>query len=606
MTIPLITRLVHYFNVFYGYAGKKLFILSTVILLGGISESIGLSMLLPLLSFNEVSETQNAYCRQIYSFLETMGIGVTLWSLLTLLFIAFLLKSIFIFIQEAFSAYITTNLVKTIRVMFCSKYEGMRYDFFTSSNTGYLNNVITIETKRAVGAFTKYIEVLINISFVLVYISASLFLEWRLTLFVIVICGVIFILLRGLSRATRRFSVLISERNAQIQSLLIQTLHNFKYLKATNNFYLLFKQLFHRMEQYRLYHFKIKIMAAIPKTVLEPTTIIIIAVLIWYNIVFRGKMMADILVLLIFFYRAFSRVFSFQTSWQKFNSSIGGIEVVQKATKELEQNQETSCNQKAVQFIKHIELKNVNFSFGNRKVLSNINILIPKNKSVGIVGESGAGKTTFFDLLTGLLEPQSGHIFWDGIDYRKLEKASLRSFFGYVTQEAVVFNDTISNNISFWQDCRIDSVRQKVESSAEMAHCTSFIQETNDGYDTILGDRGVKLSGGQVQRIAIAREIYKDTPIMILDEAVSALDTESEKNIQKSIKKMKGNRTLIIISHRLSTIKDCDYIYVFSKGKIVEKGSFDELYQNKNGVFYDMCQMQHFGASGVHNSTKPV
>jgi subfamily B ATP-binding cassette protein MsbA len=174
-----------------------------------------------------------------------------------------------------------------------------------------------------------------------------------------------------------------------------------------------------------------------------------------------------------------------------------------------------------------------------------------------------------------------------------LEFSSLRNIIGYVTQEPVIFNDTISNNISFWEcDSQEDICRKRIKDAAILANCDRFINESEMGYETIIGDKGVRISGGQRQRIAIAREVFKDPEIMIFDEATSALDTESEMLIQKSINSLKGTCTVVIIAHRLSTIKNCDYIYVLNKGRVVEEGSFTQLCDNRNSSLFKMIQAQ--------------
>jgi subfamily B ATP-binding cassette protein MsbA len=299
-------------------------------------------------------------------------------------------------------------------------------------------------------------------------------------------------------------------------------------------------------------------------------------------------------VLVIFFYRAFGYVFRFQSDWQKFNGNLGGLEVMIKANRVLNNNVEKTGDRRINTFNKAIELRNVNFSYGPKQVFFDINLTIQKNKSIGIIGESGAGKTTLFDIITGLLTPQSGEISIDGIDYSELELSSLRNVIGYVTQEPVIFNDTIANNISFWEcDSQEDVCKKMIKDAAVLANCDKFINEAEMGHETIIGDKGVKLSGGQRQRIAIARELFKEPEIMIFDEATSSLDTESELLIQRSINSLKGERTMVIIAHRLSTVRNCDYIYVLKEGRIVEEGSFDELYGKTNSCFYSMCLDQN-------------
>ena len=207
---------------------------------------------------------------------------------------------------------------------------------------------------------------------------------------------------------------------------------------------------------------------------------------------------------------------------------------------------------------------------------------------------SGAGKTTIFDILSGLISPQSGKVIFDGTDYSDLDFLSLRKLLGYVTQDPVIINDTIANNISFWEcDYREEICKAKVEKAAKLAKCESFIKETENGYEAVIGDKGVKLSGGQRQRISIARELFKEPEIIIFDEATSSLDSESELLIQNSINSIMGKCTIIIIAHRLSTIKKCDYIYVLKEGKLIEDGTFDRLYKNKDSAFSKMCTAQN-------------
>jgi subfamily B ATP-binding cassette protein MsbA len=300
------------------------------------------------------------------------------------------------------------------------------------------------------------------------------------------------------------------------------------------------------------------------------------------------------MILAVFFYRTFTRVFDIQGVWQKFNSYYGSIEVVNKTTKDLHIHQETLGSRRLNHFEKEIFLKGANFDYEGTQVLFDINLIVPKNRYIGIVGESGAGKTTLLDIITGLIIPKSGKVFIDGISYKELNLLSLRKIVGYVTQEPVIFNDTIANNISLWE-CNMQDLycRKRIENAAVLANCDRFINEAEMGYDTVLGDKGVKLSGGQRQRMAIARELFKEPEIMIFDEATSALDTESEMLIQKSISSLKGERTIVIIAHRLSTVKNCDYIYVLKEGRIVEEGSFDELYRDTNSRFYSMCMSQN-------------
>ncbi|NCD70354.1 ABC transporter ATP-binding protein [Mucilaginibacter agri] len=243
-------------------------------------------------------------------------------------------------------------------------------------------------------------------------------------------------------------------------------------------------------------------------------------------------------------------------------------------------------------FIQGIQFKDVTFAYDEKVVLSNINFTVPKGKTVALVGPSGGGKSTMMDLIPRFIEPQKGEILIDGHDLRSLTTNSVRALMGIVNQESVLFNDTIFNNIAFGKP---DATQEQVEAAARIANAHNFITETENGYQTNIGDRGTKLSGGQRQRICIARAVLANPPIMLLDEATSALDTESEKLVQDALNNLMKNRTSLIIAHRLSTIQSADIIVVLEAGTIVEQGTHAELFA-ANGLYRRLIDMQTFNS----------
>lgn len=241
-------------------------------------------------------------------------------------------------------------------------------------------------------------------------------------------------------------------------------------------------------------------------------------------------------------------------------------------------------------FQKNIIFKDIHFAYGERQVLDGINISIPKGKTVALVGPSGGGKSTLMDLIPRFIEPQKGDIFIDGVNLKDVNTDSLRSQMGFVNQESILFNDTIFNNIAF---AKPNADPEEVIRAAKIANAHDFILETENGYDTFIGDRGIRLSGGQKQRLCIARAILGNPPLMLLDEATSALDTESEKLVQDALYKLMENRTSLIIAHRLSTIQNADFILVLDRGKVAEQGSHNELMKN-DGLYRRLIDMQTF------------
>ncbi len=246
--------------------------------------------------------------------------------------------------------------------------------------------------------------------------------------------------------------------------------------------------------------------------------------------------------------------------------------------------------QELKQFNSSIELAHVSFKYGDNVVLKDVNLTIPKGKTIALVGSSGGGKSTLMDILPRFIEPSDGRLLIDGIDMKTYTMESVRSFMGTVNQESILFNDTIYNNIVFG---RLHVTKEEVEHAAKVANAHQFIVDTEKGYQTNIGDRGVKLSGGQRQRICIARAVLANPAILLLDEATSALDTESEKLVQQALNNLMSNRTVLVIAHRLSTIQNADNIAVIDKGRIVEQGTHQEL-MLQEGLYYKLIQMQNF------------
>ena len=595
LRIPLIPSLVYYFRVFYPLAGNTLFVLFIVIALAGIAEGLGLSMLIPLLDYEaaQAGETTSRYTQIVYGLMESVGLDTSLSGTLLLLSGLFAFKAAFMITQSAIIAYVSNRLLEKWRNSFCHLYAELDYPVFTERRMGYFNNIITTETGRALSGFNNYVRVYVSLAYICIYCLAAGLLDWGVTLLALGSASIVFMVLRYLARYVQRLSGLVSSTNADIQNLVLEKLGNYKYLKATASFGPLLANIRTKVEENRKYQFLSTVLAELPSYCMELLAILALAGLILYYVGYQGKTIGEVLVLLAFFYRAFHKVLDFQNVWQRFSSMIGGITVVDKARKDLEKNKEESGDRPVHTVEQAIEFKDVEFSYGDKKALNRVNLSIPSNKSVGIVGPSGAGKTTLFDLLTGLLASDSGIVALDGVDYRTLDKRQLRGMIGYVTQEPVIFDDTIANNIAFWScDPDEELCMERIKRAADLAGCSGFIQDCPQGFRTRLGEKGVRLSGGQRQRIAIARELFKEPQLLIFDEATSSLDTESEKLIHESISLLKGSFTMVIIAHRLSTIRDCDIIYVLEKGTVVEQGTFEELYRDENSRFRAMCRAQ--------------
>jgi len=296
---------------------------------------------------------------------------------------------------------------------------------------------------------------------------------------------------------------------------------------------------------------------------------------------------------LLFFYRALNYLISLQTSWQGFVAHYGGIVAAMELMDEFRSLKEPLGTNPSLEKISAIQIQDLNFSYKPEiPILKNVNLDIEPLKTIALVGGSGSGKTTMVNLIIGLLEPTSGKININSQDRNLIERSSYRRRFGYITQEPVIFNDDIFNNVTFWDEKTPENI-SRFNDAIRLANIETFVADLPLKESTKLGDNGMLVSGGQKQRISIARELYKNVDVLILDEATSALDSETERSIQENIDNLRGKYTIIIVAHRLSTVKKADQILVLEAGNIVGEGSFNSLVESSK-LFKRMVELQEF------------
>ncbi len=279
-----------------------------------------------------------------------------------------------------------------------------------------------------------------------------------------------------------------------------------------------------------------------------------------------------------------------QEQWNKFLGVSGSMDNMTEFTNELRKNKERNGNLKFDSFKDKIILKNIHFNYDDTSIINGLDLEIPKNETIAIIGESGSGKSTLMNLLSGLLIPSKGEMLVDGKNIHEIDLNSFRRRIGYIAQEAPVFNDTVFNNITFWAEKTPENV-EKFKKAIKKAALYDFVFSLQEKEDEILGNNGINISGGQKQRLSIARELYKDVDFLFMDEATSALDGETEAAIQSNIDHLKGQYTIVIIAHRLATIKNADRIVLLKNGKINAMGSFQELLKT-SGDFRQMTELQ--------------
>lgn len=587
--IPFVGDIKKYFKLYYNHVGLHLYALLSVILITSLLDGLGFTLFIPLLDIGtENLQTDSNVQKYFDNFFNFFGIKKELSIVLALITGIFVLKGVVKFADGYYRASLLKTLIIKIRTEIVRKYSKATFDFYTNSSNGYWNNILILESKKMVAAFTVFARVLANIASSIIFLILSFFINAEMTIAGFVAGSLFFLLMTRIRKITQIQSKTLIKHHTRLQEFLTQIIHNFKYLKATNRFEKLLIQTTKSTTLVADTQKNLTLFRSLSESLSEPFIVIILSTLIYYQTIYISKSLSEILVSLFLLNKVIKYIMTFQNSWQVFLSMIGSIEETIKGLDELSNNKENLTGTTIRDFDNKIQLKNVSHQYGDIKALDKINIEICKNTTVAFVGHSGSGKSTIVNIISGLLSPTSGKVLIDENDLSQLNLSSVRDLIGYVTQESVIFQDSIVNNITCWDNKNND----QLENSIKMANAEEFISKLKDGTDTLLGDNGINLSGGQRQRISIARELYKQPKLLILDEATSALDSKSEEMVRKSIDSIKGQLTVLVVAHRISTVKNADCIYVLENGKIVEFGSFHDLLKNDNPVFQELYNLQ--------------
>lgn len=589
-----------YVKIFQAYLGKRIFIILGLTMLAGVAEGFGILMLLPLFQSldslsgsNEQSGIALTFINQSLAFFD---LDNSILAILIIISLTFLLKGLLTFISLAYSATLRGKFLRLLKKSMFSSVSNIEYVYYSTRDTGNLINIINEQINRAMQSFYYLILLGAQLLNSIIYLSLALFVSWRFGLMALVAGLILIMIFRAISVYVRNISRNLATENGNLSKLLIQSLQGFKYITSTNQANKFKRNINLSISRLAKFQVQTGIAAALINAIREPVAVFFIMIIVIIQMIFLKEPIGPMMVAIVFFHRGLSSIVMTQQNWQSCLEFIGSMELVNKEFKNLNNNKEESGFLKSQKLSTSIVFKNVSFAYNaeSKNVIDNLSIEISAKTTVAFVGESGSGKSTLADLITLMLKPNLGSIYIDNINGSKIDVRSWRNQIGYVSQEAIIFDESIANNISLWsgdnsQDSRI---HKKIIQAAKEANLHNYIQSLPDGYNTQVGDRGVKLSGGQRQRLFIARELFRKPNLLILDEATSALDTESEKAIQQSIDNLKGKMTIIIIAHRLSTIVNVDTVCLLSQGRIVEQGTFSELKGNTSSKFSKLVESQ--------------
>src|SRR5690554_2087176 len=583
------------FAYFYKYLRYRIFIMLLLSILIGLLDGLGLTMFLPLLQMADGGTATSGEGLGNLGFIvegfNSMGIELNIKVALLMLFIFFSLKGVIVYIASIYKVKINQFFVSTLRINLTKLFTRYSFRAFVTSDIGRIQNSFTGEIGRVSGAYRNYSECAQQLVMVLVYLGFVFMVDWKFALLVCIGGLISNIFFRNLFKKTKIQSKELTRNNSSYQGLIIQYIANFKYLKATGFLNAYAQKLIYGIRQIEKNNTQIGFLNARITALREPFMIGIVCVVILLQITYLGGNLGAIMISLLFFYRALVALMNFQGKYNSFLSSSGSLENITNFESELKNNLEIDGKTKIDTFKSSITLKQMDFGYDESDgVLKKVNLHINKNQTIAFVGESGSGKTTLVNLISGLLKPNEGDILIDEMSQKDLNISSYQSRIGYISQDPVMFNDTIFNNITFWAEPTEEN-KAKFEEAIRKAAISSFINELANKEHTVLGNNGINLSGGQKQRVSIARELYKDIDILILDEATSALDSETEREIQENIDRLKGNYTIIIIAHRLATIKNADTIFLMDRGEIIGQGDFSQLVLNSER-FKKMVELQ--------------
>jgi subfamily B ATP-binding cassette protein MsbA len=518
----------------------------------------------------------------------------SLRNVIVLVLIAVVLKNLLVWIAGQFGATLQEYVTRDLRNAVYRHLAHLPLGYFTQMKAGQILSRVINDTFETRLILTQIVtQSLQSASLVLVYIAILFSISWQLSLIALVILPLLGFSLQPMLRKLRRGNLRRGNVHGEMTSVLQETISGIRLVKASGTEAYEEGRFAEGSNKYARSSLKLTRLALLAPPVTEIIGTVIAVLILWigaWQVLSSGSMTgATLLAFLTLVLRLLQPLKQLSQMRTTAQSSLASAERLFEILDSPAEFQRDRGTRDMATFDRYLEFENVSFSYGDAPVLSSIDFSASKGEVVALVGPSGSGKSTLVDLIPRFYEPTSGRILLDGIDIRDIKLPVLRSLTGIVSQETVLFHDTVRSNIAYGATNRY--TQEQIEAAASAANAHEFIMELPRGYDTLLGERGTRLSGGQRQRLAIARALLTDPPILILDEATSALDTESERLVQEAVDRLLQGRTVFVIAHRLSTITHADQILVLERGEIVERGTHAELLARR-GAYHRLYSLQ--------------
>lgn len=580
-------------------------------ILFGIKERVSSLMSLDGLSWTNIQDwrsimavVSNNFSYYVGELSAERGMSYTLILLSSYLVVMTALKVGAVYLSFFATIPMRTGVVRDIRVSIYNKILSLPLGYFSAERKGDILTRITADVGEVENSIMSSIDlVLKNPILILFYLGTMIAISWELTLFVFMILPLAGYIMGRVGKSLKRDSIEVQGLWGEVMTMIDETLGGLRIIKAFTSEEWMQRRFLEGNNRHRSSLMKLFSRQQLAHPMSEFLGTATIAIVLWYGGVLivggeNGLKASTFIYYLVIFYSLINPLKDLSKGFYTIRKGMGSMVRIDKIL--LAENSITEPSEaQTLRFEEGIEIDNISFRYGDRWVIRHLSLNIRKGQTVALVGQSGSGKTTLVDLIPRFYDVEEGAIRIDGVDIRHLRSHDLRSIIGNVNQDPILFNDTVANNISFGQDSpKIEDIME----AARIAHADEFIVEKPEGYDYLIGDRGVKLSGGQRQRLSIARAVYKNPPIMILDEATSALDTTSERLVQDALESLMRDRTTIVIAHRLSTIVNADLICVMHEGQIVERGKHEELLA-LGGYYTQLYNMQLKGQEAQEAQT---